>query len=434
MKLQAKVFRYLSAFLLSLAFISHGFAGGPSDLELSGYRGTVDTVYKYELVNGDETARWLERFDIQGNLVEQISYHRGNMMSHEVYEYDDSGRPVMLTTDYDDWYQIVQFDEQGVPIESKAFTSEDELLGGTVADTEYTEEFRGYTQFDAEWTPYYQVTGVIDDQGVLQEILEYGPYKTLIARVEHTYDSAGSLIEKRFYSADDVLTASLPYEYDDQGNITRGVSVEYAFLVMDAGGSPYEFPIAATYQYDHQGNLLSATNIDPPTGETLSSSTFTYDENGNILSRIEISVKHNYDENGNIVGRTPESGDDSIVETTYEYDAEGNLIAETKLSSGGGVTVNRYDQYGNQVEYLNYTTHGPQGGYFTRAVSEYLYDEFGNWIEETTRRVRVDGDIGLGENAPPAAIVTEVRRRSEDPLAQLDAPEVTFQKITYHLQ
>lgn len=414
---------------LLLAISSVCFAEERADREAAGYRGPVDTAHAYEIVNGIESSLWFVAFDPSGNLVERISYHRGNTISHEVYEYDDTGRAIMLRIDHNDWYEVVQFDEEGVPVESRAFTSEGELLGGAIADRQYTEDFRGYTLFDAEWTPYYQVKGVFDDQGVLQEILEYGPFETLIARVEHTYDSMGRLIEARFFNGDDVLTATIPYEYNEHGNLTRGVSMEYALLVMDAGWSPYEHPTAATYRYDDKGNLLVSTNIDPPTGETLSSTAFIYDEHGNILRQTNILTAFDYDDDGNILGPTPESGDDSVSETTYEYDAATNLLAETEINSPGRVSVTRYDEYGNRLEHLEYD---PSRGHFIRVVIEYKYDEFGNWVEQSTRRVQVEAEFGDDES--PESIITKVEQQSAELLANLESPEVQYQEISYYLQ
>lgn len=412
---------------IALAGVTHGQTHR-SDY---GYLGPVATVEAYDVINGQEVPAWHRVFDPDGKLLEATQYHHGNALEHEEWVYSDSGKPVTRTSSYpsDGWYQVAAFDDSGEPWQSKAFTDAGELLGGTVADDRRTPAFRGYTRYDETWRPVYRLTGTWDDQGNVTEIAEYGPGDALMARVEQTYDADARLVEQRYLDGNGQLIAVIPFEYDADGNPTRGLSLEYVELVLDAGWDPYQHPYAATYVFDGRGDLVQVTNIDPSSGEEMNTTSFTYDDQGNPLRRIETSFALTYDEAGDITGRTPTPDDDSSLETRYEYDSQGNLRTETVIGKFGGVELTRNDRNGNRTQYIAFD---PRYGHVIREEVDYEYDALGNWTKRTSRRVQIDA--AYPEGLAVADVFQEALRLTDGPLEQLHEPDVTVQRLTYHAE
>lgn len=172
------------------------------------------------------------------------------------------------------------------------------------------------------------------------------------------------------YNSDNELSAvtengaTIRYEYDDQGNITKQIRQDgsYQEIKYDDSGnavSVREYDGTVTRNtYDKNGNILS---LEKPDGSVI---TYTYDEYGQVTSLTDGNgnkTKFVYD---GLEKMTMTDANNNV--STYYYDAMGNL-------------VNEVDPYGNEVKYIYSKAGKTLGVWKTGDIYEqYLYDSNGN--------------------------------------------------------
>ena len=123
----------------------------------------------------------------------------------------------------------------------------------------------------------------------------------------YTYDAAGQLTGAAFQSTDPAIqNQTIAYAYDGDGNrvseTVNGVVTDYTTNARDR----YTAVGGTTYTYDHNGNLISAT-------DSAGTTTFAYNQQNQLIAQ---------------------NGPDGSYQ--YAYDALGNLISSTQ----NGVTSN----------------------------------------------------------------------------------------------
>lgn len=158
----------------------------------------------------DDTPYVLEKYDEKGNIIERIAsdfpdpglfYENNTEIYIEKYEYDQKGRLLSVSSNYHDefisWYEYEE-DEDGNEITIETHNIDDPSEVGYYADrivsvkspegillhkilmreADFGESFRAYSEEEY----------IYDNEGILQEVVEYG---------DHKYDDNGNCIDAK---------------------------------------------------------------------------------------------------------------------------------------------------------------------------------------------------------------------------------------------
>lgn len=237
---------------------------------------------------------------------------------------------------------------------------------------------------------------------------------TIISKIENTYNDEGKLIKKTF-SVEKIITETT-YTYNEQGLLAKEVWT-------GAEGSG-----VTTYKYDEKGRQISivGTNDTPEImDDEYYSANYTYDDKDRVIKEVTVqshfpalTIEYTYNKQDKLVKESADSefGDWSW-ESIYIYDKNGNLIKEEYSSSDNqdststykykdGLLIesiyegkieyddivayskstekNYYDKNGKLIkkEYTNYFEFNSVKEYEEDLTTTYIYDEYGNLIEE----------------------------------------------------
>lgn len=203
---------------------------------------------------------------------------------------------------------------------------------------------------------------------VFQEYMDESGEVTSTMLYETAYNDAGFIEKNRSYT-DDVLTDEVTYEYDEYGNVLRGIrslpekSITENTLTLDDQHRPLriesyensEIKEVREYSYDKYGN------------ETFHS--YTYYENGEVIHTS--STETTYNRKSEIIDSSGQNGD-SYNHSEYE---NGLLRRYTVTSKNGTVKYYVEYTYDSQGRISKTVTLSPDG---TETSScEYSYDETG---------------------------------------------------------
>jgi RHS repeat-associated protein len=214
------------------------------------------------------------------------------------------------------------------------------------------------------------------------------------------YDNADRLTSRKLTAG--TLQVRLDPGYNNRNDMTSLTRFSNVSGTTVVGTTVYGFDngdrLTAITNKNASGTTLSFYNdaydtADRVTSETFSSTvgttvysgtkTYTYDRASQLLS--DGTKTYAYDNNGNRTTsgtQTYQTAADNRLSTdgiwTYTYDNEGNLIQKTKGSGGSLVTWKyAYDNLNKLVSAVEIT-----GGTTTAVQATYIYDIFGNRIEE----------------------------------------------------
>jgi RHS repeat-associated protein len=223
-------------------------------------------------------------------------------------------------------------------------------------------------------------------------------------QLTYTYDATGNI-----ETVTDSKGHTTAYAYDKSGRMETvtfdGKTTTYAY---EANGNRksviYEGGVKEEYSYDRNNRLLTLTN-KKPNGTVLSQYSYTYDITGKETSKT-----------------------DSYGKTGYTYDRAGRI---TRVEAPGKTTVYSYDNAGNRLSLLESYTSNQSSGFvdgdtgeaieymvktsryfysntnqllklaeemsdsnakvLLQKTTDYLYDENGNQLAETTSFLRPTG-------------------------------------------
>ena len=197
----------------------------------------------------------------------------------------------------------------------------------------------------------------------------------------------------------DEMKLNWEYWYDEEGNCSEGY--EYSPDGLDKSQIFYlEDGSQIEYEYDEQGQPLSATAVDAE-GNSKLKELWIYDDNGLLLEHLEYDVERSneiatfevtvcnswkYDQFGQPLQHAEYEADRLVSLESWVYDAQGNVLenhiwrdyGDEESSSN---TVNTYDEAGQLVSCV---CDGEDAISDWNYRSAFTYDDAGNLIEETT--------------------------------------------------
>lgn len=259
--------------------------------------------------------------------------------------------------------------------------------GGTgrlANETRYTAD--GLLQFEYFYN-YNEKGEMIEVTGRRMRQEKIVPYE-----YRYTYDQRGNQISGVGYGADQAETSRYTARYDTNDNFVEGIEYESGAAV-----SKY------VAEYDEHNNLKKESKYTiyrykgSERYQLEYSNIFTYDSEGNLVSEkkyrtggaLEYDYRYRYDADNNLVKGLSYNEDGLILSYYFaEYDDSDNLVESTHYGPEGKITsrhIARYDGNNNLIEEINCI------GDTQERVSDAVYDENGNMVEETHY-----GEDGLG--------------------------------------
>ena len=229
------------------------------------------TMYEYDsngnqirVLLGHEDRFLTYKYDDSGNLIEEVSYENGVIISYVKYEYDENGRKIK---------SLVYFGDE-----------------------------------KAKMVNVYQY----NYYGNLTMEITYSYYREVVNKTSclYEYDRGGNLI-RRTFSKEDIFHSAEEYMYDAFGNLFKEVSYY-------SEGNVFWLCV-----YDDSGNLIKEESYDAE-GNAYWFYGYDYDKNGNMIEETTLSYikKYEYDEQNNKTKEIYYLTDGGIahyVEWTYEW-------------------------------------------------------------------------------------------------------------------
>ena len=269
------------AFLVGVAFLA---------LWGEGYRGLDRIVYRY---------------NIKGNLIDEIHYNSNIQPAHTRYNYSNDGNIV----------KAIFYDTRDGSVSywtDYEYDNDDSLIVQTV----YSTSGSRYS-----WVEYtYDING-----NRISETQYFEDKRR--SWFEHTYDADGNCIETIYFKADGTIIDWTKHKYDADGN-----EIEMAGYQED-GSVAWR----REFENDFRGNKIKQTDFAAD-GEETAQHSFLYDDNGNCLEEF---------------GKSISIGGTKVAEAPlyrYEYDSSGNRIKETICGAGGSIKgwwQNKYNANGD---------------------------------------------------------------------------------------
>jgi hypothetical protein len=166
----------------------------------------------------------------------------------------------------------------------------------------------------------------------------------------YRYDERGNLIEVKGYNDKDELVYKSDYKYDDGNRRIEWLSSSF-----------------------HRGE-----NSKP------NKTTYSHFKSGQVKDeRFYLDRGEGFQPNDNIPG--------GAHRQMYFYDEHGKRISTLRFKSNGafeGMNITKYDHRGNELEDVEYDA---EGDLKDKKVYKYKYDSAGNWVEQTTYGLVVNG-------------------------------------------
>ncbi len=205
-------------------------------------------------------------------------------------------------------------------------------------------------------------------------------------KASYNYDQSGRLLDLSHKTGGGSIIDSFSYSYDQIGNrlsVTMpNEKLAYAYDLLDRliNATPTKLPgadiemmhKAEDFSYDLVGNRITGPEaID----------TYTYNQGNQLVS--DRKNQYQYDHNGNLISKT-EVGDDGTTKNwTYSYDAENRLIKVIKQEASGTKTITfKYDPFGRRIEKK---VEGIEAGIAGTKTYSYVYDNEAIILEYLTK-------------------------------------------------
>lgn len=305
------------------------------------------------------------------NWVTRVRNPMGDVID---FEYDDSGFTTQVIPGGDPDYAVTYSPDYLQRLKSV------ESPNGLVTEYNYTGngELLSMTH---TWTENGMqsatVTFAYDERGLVTEVAEPAGTQGAPRVTTYVYDAAGNLVAIERPSG---ATVTLGYDMANRlGSRTFDGSI-YSF-VYDGNGNLKQVQNGTrtwSYDYDAINRMSSVNTVDG--SQLVGSVAYEYDANSNITKRtttVASSTNENlmkYDENDNLLHVTSSIAGGSIV-GRFEYHEHGQ-VAKRVVGEQVYSTMT-YDAAGRLVKQQNVAVDGTYLGSY-----EYLYDQFGNRIEE----------------------------------------------------
>lgn len=219
-------------------------------------------------------------------------------------------------------------------------------------------------------------------------IQKFGEYKPQVERkFVYRYYEGGKRVERDLYSSPDSnLHSKATFEYDENGRL-----IEEVYYKLDGGVS-----WKGTYEYDERGNEIESFTYGAD-GKLRERTSYEYDDNGDMsqettyLPEVDSTVTIFYEKNADwtyeeLYSREGEGSSILYRINICEYDEQGNEIAVSGYKPDGTIwtkTINRYDKYGNRIEYIHFVVSG-DASYIQEETKECQYDIDGKILSYTT--------------------------------------------------
>lgn len=263
------IFSLLSAFSFQTLGIDKNFRSRFLNQEM--FKGKVKSiVQEYRAVVYDEDfdleessyTKNIKEFDINGNILSDITYNKKGIKQIITYKYNESGLLTEITrheTSSNITYtSIYTYDSNDNILESMLTTGRD-------SDYYQKEEYK------------YDLNGLVIES---ISTLKYGE-NIVINRFTYSYDKSSKLIEERVYDSNNIFQIKNSNIYDTKGNLIR-----IEFVTKDG-----KTGISHISTYD-LNNLKLSERI--PAGMSDVFCKFKYDEKGNI-TEIAYSAPNSLD-------------------------------------------------------------------------------------------------------------------------------------------
>lgn len=231
------------------------------------FKGKVKSiVQEYRVVVFDEDfdleessyTKNIKEFDINGNILSDITYNKKGIKQIITYKYNESGLLTEITrheiSSNITYTSIYTYDSNDNILESM-------LTTGGNSNYYLKEEYK------------YDLNGLVIE---LKSTLRYGE-NLLINRFTYSYDKSSKLMEERIYDSKNILQLKNSNIYDTKGNLLRiefvnkdgntGVSQISTYdinnLKLSERFSAGMSDVFCKFKYDEKGNITEMSYYDP---------------------------------------------------------------------------------------------------------------------------------------------------------------------------
>lgn len=327
-------------------------------------------------------------FNRQGKKTSELMYSGGNRTQEVDYIYDDSGTIKEIKYIGSNWEKIQHFDDSGKMIEEiQHDTRYDRILENWIEAKEKngtTIEYKSY--YSDGSLSRYEMTS-FDRAGRVTKKLN-DPAGEDFRRWEYGYNTAGNLVQGKYFDKSYSPKDTWHSTYDRRGNLTE----------VRHGNIQYKDNLHSirTYFYDDRNRLIrQLVRRYSQNGDLEYIFSYSYDVQGNIIEEVyqhkeeSFSTKWSYAYDP-MNKRTRETfyNSEGVVFTGYivtnEYDSESRLVDTVRSDLSGthqSRTSHTYNGHGHLTESATYH---PDNSLNNKTTYEYTYDEWGNWVEKRT--------------------------------------------------
>ncbi len=330
-------------------------------------------------------------YDSDGRMLKSTEIVNGTEETVEVYTYNEHG----LVHTFQNGYKVdtYTYDADGNTI----------LIFSDHIDSPYSET--------KEFT--YDLEG-----NLLNEVFSYagggdeGDMSGIYYDERYTYDAAGNMIRKLYFSENNETIRDTAYTYNEHGDVlTQTVKTTHTY-VYDGNEKTNEYVVETSYQYtyDDEGRVTKKITENPNitkteefvynqqgdvVNETCTDSTgviyikefeFVYSDSGEITqitevqnSYTELTFDETFDDRGNITGQhSVTATDDRSNSTEYTYDEKGRVTKKVHTDPDGEINTFEYE-YDDRNNVTKKTQRTELGNEF---VYEYTYDDQNRVVKE----------------------------------------------------
>jgi hypothetical protein len=216
-----------------------------------------------------------------------------------------------------------------------------------------------------------------DRRGCLKEDTAFTHNGSILWSNANSHDAQGRLISTSTkHSPFTYLSDVTFYRYDERGNLIE----EKGYDTKD------ELVYKGAYKYDDRNRRIEwlSSSFHPEENSKPHKSTYSRYESGQVKDeRFYSDEGGGFQPNDNIPG--------GAHRKTYFYDERGKIISTLRFKSNGafaGMEITRYDHRGSVIEEIEYDG---EGNLIDKKAYKYKYDRLGNWLEQTTYGLAMDG-------------------------------------------
>lgn len=372
----------------ALALIGEGLSYNAEDSVLLEEK---EYLIEHAVLTAKETVSYTgsytrEEYDGEGNLTKRLTFgDTGNLTGEWVFDgseklinakyYDEKNGTLLIEEDlkYDSngnnvWYRYEDYKYRVNSYWSELeYNSQGKLIRQASFDYMDLQQWQSIYEYDENnlLTLQATYTTVSRDRNDDPDYVDWISYA-------YTYDEYGNQLTEvctsGYYYADgsdsgeeEIYSLSYEREYDEKGNEvycgkwTDGIFDGEAWYEYDAKGNPIK---SIRYDYYESGEISSTYEVENQ-----------YYEDGTLAYCREVwdsgaagTGEAFYNEAGKVV-KTVNSHDDVSITYTYTYDEHDMLVSESvtghpSISDYVHEYVNRYDEFGNVVEQIDFNNRG----------------------------------------------------------------------------